>query len=113
MKWSGSQLMLLTAAFLLFAIGSARLPLLGPDEPRYSQVAREMLQSGDFITPTLGGTPWFEKPVLLYWLQDVSYALFGVNEWAARFPSLLSALFCVWLITATVRRHTRDDVALL
>lgn len=113
MKWSGSLLTLLAAAFLLFAVGSARLPLLGPDEPRYSQVAREMLESGDFITPTLGGTPWFEKPVLLYWMQDASYALFGVNEWAARFPSILAGLFCVWIVAATVRRYSRDEPALL
>ena len=113
MKWSSGLLTLLTAAFFLYAIGSARLPLLGPDEPRYSQVAREMLESGDFITPTLGGTPWFEKPVLLYWMQDACYALFGVNEWAARFPSILAALFCVWVVASTVRRYSRDEPAFL
>ncbi len=55
------------------------IPLLGPDEPRYAQVAREMLARGDWITPTLGGFNWFEKPALLYWLQIVSYKLFGVS----------------------------------
>ena len=54
-----------------FALGT--IPLLGPDEPRYAQVAREMFERGDWITPTLGGFNWFEKPVLLYWLQIVSY----------------------------------------
>src|SRR5262245_13961298 len=100
MKRQDSHLALLLAgSFLLFAIGSWMLPLLGPDEPRYSQVGREMLQRKDFITPTLAGRPWFEKPVLLYWLQSFSYALFGVNEWAARFPSILAAVFTVFLVT--------------
>lgn len=68
------------------------IPLLGPDEPRYAQVAREMFLRGDWTTPTLGGFNWFEKPALLYWLQIVSYHLLGVNEFAARFGSALCGL---------------------
>ena len=77
------------------------LPLLGPDEPRYSQIAREMYERGDFITPKLGGFDWFEKPALLYWLQIASYHLFGVTEFAARFGSALFGLGTVlslWLL---------------
>ncbi len=65
------------------------IPLLGPDEPRYAQVAREMFERGDWVTPTLGGFDWFEKPALLYWLQIVSYKFFGVSEFAARFGSAI------------------------
>jgi 4-amino-4-deoxy-L-arabinose transferase-like glycosyltransferase len=68
------------------------IPLLGPDEPRYAQVAREMFTRGDWITPTLGGFNWFEKPALLYWLQIVSYNLFGVSEFSARFGSAVFGL---------------------
>lgn len=68
------------------------IPLLGPDEPRYSQVAREMFERGDWVTPTLGGFHWFEKPALLYWLQIVSYNIFGVSEFSARFGSALFGL---------------------
>lgn len=60
------------------------IPFLGPDEPRYAQVAREMFLNSDWITPTLGGFPWFEKPVLLYWTEIVAFHLFGVGEFAAR-----------------------------
>ncbi len=77
------------------------LPLLGPDEPRYAQVAREMFERGDWVTPTLGGHNWFEKPALLYWLQIVSYHLFGVTEFAARFGSVvfgLATIVTLWLL---------------
>jgi 4-amino-4-deoxy-L-arabinose transferase-like glycosyltransferase len=77
------------------------IPLVGPDEPRYAQVAREMLERGNWITPTLGGFEWFEKPALLYWLQIVGYKIFGVNEFAARFGSALFGLGTVaslWIL---------------
>jgi 4-amino-4-deoxy-L-arabinose transferase-like glycosyltransferase len=68
------------------------IPLVGPDEPRYAQVAREMFESGNWITPTLGGFTWFEKPALLYWLQAAAFSVFGVGEFAARFGSALCGL---------------------
>lgn len=68
------------------------LGLVGPDEPRYAEVAREMAQSGDWVTPRLYGKPWFEKPILYYWGAALAYCLFGVNEFAARLPSALAAL---------------------
>ncbi len=77
------------------------IPLLGPDEPRYSQVAREMFERGDWITPTLGGFDWFEKPALLYWLQIAAYKLFGVGEFAARFGSAafgLGTILSLWIL---------------
>ena len=77
------------------------MPLVGPDEPRYAQVAREMFERGDLITPTLGGYHWFEKPALLYWLQIVSYSVLGVSEFAARLgPALfgLGTAASLWLL---------------
>ena len=65
---------------------------VGPDEPRYAWIARDMAESGDWITPRLYGQPWFEKPPLYYWGAAVSFKLFGVTEAAARLPSALAAL---------------------
>lgn len=84
-------LFIVIIAFYFYGLGT--LPLLGPDEPRYAQVAREMFARGDLITPTLGGHTWFEKPALLYWLIIASFKLFGVHEWSARLgPALCGVL---------------------
>src|SRR5262245_56824932 len=87
------------AAFYFFGLGA--FPLVGPDEPRYAEVAREMSARHDLITPTLSGHPWFEKPPLLYWLMIGSYRVFGINEYAARLGpaicGLLTAVFVFWL----------------
>ncbi len=89
------------------------VPLLGPDEPRYAQVAREMFERGDWITPTLGGFNWFEKPILLYWLQIVSYKIFGVNEFAARFgPALfgLGTVLSLWVLGRISAAERTDSI---
>lgn len=90
------------SAFYLWGLGY--FPLVGPDEPRYAQVAREMLERRDFITPTLGGIPWFEKPPLLYWMMMLSYRLLGVTEYAARVGpalcGLTTAIFVYWIARA-------------
>src|SRR5215210_2963296 len=77
---------------------------MGPDEPRYAQVAREMLARGDWVTPTLGGHTWFEKPALLYWLMEAAYALFGVTEFAARAGSAAAGVLTVLLAGFAARR---------
>ncbi|HEX3121239.1 MAG TPA: hypothetical protein VHP80_19220, partial [Candidatus Acidoferrum sp.] len=65
--------------------------LMGPDEPRYAWIARDMMESGDWITPRLYGSPWFEKPPLYYWGAALSFKLFGVSETTARLPSAIAA----------------------
>jgi 4-amino-4-deoxy-L-arabinose transferase-like glycosyltransferase len=85
--------MALVAAVLLFRLGA--VPLLGPDEPRYSRVAVEMHRSRDFVTPTLQGRPWMEKPALYYWMAAGAFDALGENETAARLPAVLAALLMV------------------
>src|SRR6202047_2902096 len=65
---------------------------VGPDEPRYAWIARDMAETGDWVTPRLYGKPWVEKPVLYYWGAALCSKLFGVSEVAARLPSAISAL---------------------
>jgi len=90
----------------IYALG---LPLLGPDEPRYAQVAREMFERGDLITPTLGGFNWFEKPALLYWLQISAYELLGGSEFAARIgPALFGIATSLCLMFLGIGLRERD-----
>jgi hypothetical protein len=94
---------LLFVAFILFYFyGLGHLPFIGPDEPRYAEVAREMFLRRDWITPTLGGYLWFEKPALLYWMATVSFKLFGVSEWSARATGANSFARLGWLKTGRV-----------
>jgi 4-amino-4-deoxy-L-arabinose transferase-like glycosyltransferase len=79
----------------LFFYGLGQFGLVGADEPRYAQVAREMLARHDWITPTLGGAPWLEKPPLYYWQAMGAFWVFGVRDWAARLPSAFDASLLV------------------
>jgi 4-amino-4-deoxy-L-arabinose transferase-like glycosyltransferase len=71
-------------------------PLWEPDEGRYAEIPREMLASGDWLTPTLNGVLYFEKPPLQYWISAVSMKLFGLNAVAARLPLALASLILFW-----------------
>jgi 4-amino-4-deoxy-L-arabinose transferase-like glycosyltransferase len=97
---------LLLAGFcaFLFLYGLGQFGLIGADEPRYAQVAREMLEHHDWITPTLGGRPWLEKPPLYYWQAMLVYAVFGVSDWGARLPAAVDATILVLAVYLFLRR---------
>jgi 4-amino-4-deoxy-L-arabinose transferase-like glycosyltransferase len=88
-------LALLALSGLLFFLALGDMGLTDRDEGRNAEAGREMFESGDRLTPTFNGELRIAKPVFIYWLMEQSYRLFGVNEFAARFPS---ALFSVGLI---------------
>ncbi len=102
---------LLLAGFcaFLFFYGLGQFGLIGADEPRYAQVAREMLERRDFVTPVLGGQPWLEKPPLYYWQAMVAYTIFGVSDWAARLPSAIDATLLVLAVYFFLRRFRRGS----
>jgi len=97
---------LLLAGFcgFLFFFGLSYLGLVGADEPRYAQVAREMHDRRDWITPTLGGKPWLEKPALYYWQTTLAYSIFGVSDWAARLASAVDATVMIVAVYLFLRR---------
>jgi 4-amino-4-deoxy-L-arabinose transferase-like glycosyltransferase len=93
------DLFLLSLVFgLAFFQCLGRLPLLGPDEVRYMEIPREMLERGDFVTPTLNYVPYFEKPPLHYWLNAFATALFGGTAFAGRFFGALWGVLSVLLV---------------
>lgn len=87
------DLLLLAAVFgIAFFIHLGRAPLMVPDEARYAEIPREMLESGDFVTPRLNYVLYFEKPPIYYWLNALSFRIMGETEFAARFFSALLGL---------------------
>jgi 4-amino-4-deoxy-L-arabinose transferase-like glycosyltransferase len=102
-------------AFLYF-YGLGQFGLIGADEPRYAQVAREMMERGDWVTPTLGGDPWLEKPPLYYWEAGLVYRAIGVSDVAARIPSAVDAsllVIAVYLFFRKFRGGMAVDAALI
>src|SRR6201995_729014 len=99
---------LFTAFFIFYGLvpifGGDGLGLVGADEPRYAQIAREMLGRRDYITPILYGKPWLEKPALYYWRAMFSFREFGVHDWSARLPSASFAFILISLIYLHIRR---------
>lgn len=91
-------LILFVLASTLFGAFLGARPLANPDEGRYAEIPREMLLTGDFITPRLNGVKYFEKPVLFYWMEAFSLKLFGINEGAARLIPMLLALLGVFSV---------------
>jgi len=84
--------------------GLTSFGLVGPDEPRYAAVARDMAEGNDWVTPRLHGEPWLEKPILYYWVAAVGYRLFGDTEVAARLPSVAGAATTMLALSWLTRR---------
>jgi 4-amino-4-deoxy-L-arabinose transferase-like glycosyltransferase len=109
---------LLIAGFcaFLFFYGMGQFGLIGADEPRYAQVAREMLDRHDWVTPVLGGLAWLEKPPLYYWQAMLAYSVLGVSDVAARVPAAVDAtllVIAVYLFFRRFRRGVEVDAALI
>jgi 4-amino-4-deoxy-L-arabinose transferase-like glycosyltransferase len=102
---------MLVAALAFFA-GLGRLPLIEPDEGRNAEVARELLASGDWITPHFNTLTYLDKPVVYFWLVAASFRVWGVTEWAARLPSAVMALATMLLCWFMARRMFGDSCAL-
>ncbi len=91
-------------AIVWFANLDARR-LIRPDEGRYAELAREMAETGDWITPRLNGIKYFEKPPLQYWITAGAYRAFGVDEWTARLWPATAGALTVLLVWRTGRRQ--------
>jgi 4-amino-4-deoxy-L-arabinose transferase-like glycosyltransferase len=88
----GWAVLIVATLYVCYFSHLGAIGFVGPDEPRYAWIARDMAETGDWVTPRLYGKPWFEKPPLFYWGAALSFKLFGVSEAAARLPSAISAL---------------------
>ncbi len=89
-------LLLVCLLAVWFGAGLGTRALWTPDEGRYAEIPREMVASGDYLTPRLDGVKYFEKPPLVYWLTAASIQVFGLDEWSVRlWPAVFALLGCM------------------
>ncbi len=104
-------ILVLSYVFLFHALGDYSLK--EPDEGRYAEIPREMVESGNYIVPYLNYARYFEKPPLLYWSVALSYKAFGVSEWSFRFPNAMFAFLSVLALYVLGRRWFGPQSAFL
>jgi 4-amino-4-deoxy-L-arabinose transferase-like glycosyltransferase len=109
LRWTTVLLVVFLPAALLYPC--ITFPLFEPDEGRYAEIPREMLERGEVVVPYLQGEPYLDKPPLMYWLSMGCYRLFGVHDWAARLPAALAIHGCVLLIYLLGRRSLGERAA--
>lgn len=101
---------IITILIVFFNLGG--VPLLDPDEPVYAETPKEMFSFNEFISPRIYGEYWYDKPPMYYWLVAVSYKVFGISEFAARFPSAILAVACTLLVYLSGRRLFNERAAI-
>jgi 4-amino-4-deoxy-L-arabinose transferase len=108
MKKSG--LIVISFFLLLYILPLGVRPMIVPDETRYAEMGREMVETGNWIVPRIDGLRYFEKPILGYWLHALSIKLLGTNAYAVRLPSALAVGLSALILFFFVRRFTSDAV---
>ncbi|HAR94519.1 MAG TPA: hypothetical protein DCR97_00925, partial [Deltaproteobacteria bacterium] len=106
-------LFILLCGYLFFFFGMGSYSLKEPDEGRYAEIPREMVEQGNYLVPHLNYVRYFEKPPFFYWVTAGSYHLFGVNEWACRLPNALAALLCALSLYLVARKWFGQRTAFL
>src|SRR5512136_1019291 len=114
MQRRGVQTIVILALAMLPALAALHSrSFFSPDETSYAQVAREMLETHDFVVPTIDGKPWLEKPPLVYWLLAGAFAIFGWGFPAAVLVNALLTAGTALVIAAHVRRSASWRAALI
>jgi len=108
---AGWAILIAATLYVCYFSHLGAIGFVGPDEPRYAWIARDMAETGDWVTPRLYGKPWFEKPPLFYWGAALCFKLFGVSEAAARLPSAISALLATLALAWLALRLYGEETA--
>ena len=97
----------------LFLLANGHIPVTDPVESNYTQTAKEMLFSGDYMSPRIFGNYWYDKPAFFYWELIAAFKVFGVTDFAARFFSSVFGVLGLWLTYFFARRLYDARTALL
>lgn len=108
-KWGGVGIFIASLIFL--ALASWLFPITDPVESNYALTAKEMVLSGDWMSPQIYGVYWYDKPIMVYWLLSLSYSLLGFNDFASRLPFLLCGALSASLLAYYVKRITHKRAA--
>jgi 4-amino-4-deoxy-L-arabinose transferase-like glycosyltransferase len=108
-RWRPLVQLFLVTSIILYPF--TNFYLFEPDEGRYAQIPREMLERGDWIVPTLQNEPYLDKPPLFYWGVMLAYALFGCHAWAARLVPALAVQLTILMTYALGRRMVGERPA--
>lgn len=88
---------------VFYMFGNNMLPVTDPVESNYALTAKEMVLSGDWLSPQIYGTYWYDKPIMIYWLIALGFKIFGIADWVVRLPSAIFGALSV----ATMYQSTR------
>lgn len=105
--------LLIIYCLVLYGLLLGAVPLLDPDEPVYGETAKEMLATGDWLSPRIYGAFWYDKPPLFYWLDGLSFSVLGISTAAARLPSVLAGAACSVYTYLASRKIIRERAAFL
>ena len=98
-------------SLILFLWGVQQMPVTDPVESLYALTAKEMVLSGDWISPQVFGSFWYDKPPFMYWLLSASYSVFGFSNFASRLPAAFCGALSVSFMAWYVRRILNDETA--
>ncbi len=112
-NFTSPRIVILLCSIVLISlfVNLGGVPLFDEDEGAYSEVSREMLATGDFITPRLNSEVFFHKPPMIYWTQAISVYLLGLDEFSLRLPSVIASLFWALAVFIFVRKRFNDPTA--
>ena len=106
-------LLLFFISFLFLLCGVQGIPVTDPVESNYALPAKEMVLSNNWISPTIYGHYWFDKPIMIYWVTALSYKIFGFTDLASRLPSILAGSLSISLLVFyALRLYKNNQIAI-
>ena len=110
MRLHKTTIVLFIIALLFFMVGNPWLPITDPVESNYALTAKEMVVTGDWLSPQIYGQYWYDKPIMVYWLLALSFKVFGFADWAARMPSGIMGAASIALLYQMMRTDTKRRI---